>query len=170
MIVVAPGANRRLTPASVEVGEADAVMCQLEIPIAVVGGGRRPGTVLLPQRRAGAGRPSSQEPDLIVVNRYEYEVSRPRAGTGGADARRGGAVLLEGGEEIARATPPPIEAVDGTAAGDAFCAALVVGLVEGREGGGALAKGVRGRRARGSRPGAQPSLPTAAEVDALLAG
>ena len=32
VIVVAPGANRRLEPEDVQVGDADAVMCQLEIP------------------------------------------------------------------------------------------------------------------------------------------
>ena len=32
VIVVAPGANRRLTGDAVDVGEADAVICQLEIP------------------------------------------------------------------------------------------------------------------------------------------
>jgi ribokinase len=32
VIVVAPGANRRLEPEDVDIGEADAVMCQLEIP------------------------------------------------------------------------------------------------------------------------------------------
>ena len=81
-----------------------------------------------------------------------------------------GAVLLESGEEVARATPPAVDAVDGTAAGDAFCAALVVSLLEGRERGAGARASVRRRRARGlAAPGAQPSLPTAAEVDALLA-
>ena len=32
VIVVAPGANRRLAAADVHVGDADAVICQLEIP------------------------------------------------------------------------------------------------------------------------------------------
>ena len=36
VIVVAPGANRRLTPTDVDVGRADAVICQLEIPPAAV--------------------------------------------------------------------------------------------------------------------------------------
>ena len=57
-------------------------------------------------------------------------------------------MLLEGGEEVARAAPPRVEAVDGTAAGDAFTACLVVSLLEGRPREEALAPGVRGRRAR----------------------
>ena len=42
VIVVAPGANRRLKPEDVEVGEADAVICQLEIPLEVVQAAPRP--------------------------------------------------------------------------------------------------------------------------------
>jgi ribokinase len=78
-------------------------------------------------------------------------------------------MLLEDGEEVARARPPRVEAVDGTAAGDAFCAALVVSLLEGRERGAALARACAAGALAASRVGAQPSLPTAAELDAVLA-
>ena len=78
-----------------------------------------------------------------------------------------GAILLEDGQEVARATPPPVEAVDGTAAGDAFTACLVVSLLEGRSSEEALRR-VHRRRCRGLRSCAQTSLPTAEEVDALL--
>ena len=64
--------------------------------------------------------------------------------------------------------PPEVTAVDGTAAGDAFCAALVVSLLEGRERGAALERACVAGALAASRPGAQPSLPTASEVDALL--
>jgi ribokinase len=78
-------------------------------------------------------------------------------------------VLRASGRELARARPPRVTAVDGTAAGDAFCAALVVGLLEGRDHGAALARACAAGALAASRPGAQPSLPTAAEVDAILA-
>jgi len=78
-------------------------------------------------------------------------------------------VLLEDGRELARAEPPRVRAVDGTAAGDAFCAALVVALLEGRERGPALARACAAGALAASRRGAQPSLPTAAEVDGVLA-
>jgi ribokinase len=79
-----------------------------------------------------------------------------------------GAVLLEHGEEVARARPPAVEAVDGTAAGDAFCAALVVSLLEGRERGVALRRACVAGALAASRAGAQPSLPTATEVDDIV--
>jgi ribokinase len=103
------------------------------------------------------------------VNRYEYERVGAYAGLVALTLGPEGAVLLEGGKEVARARPPRIEAVDGTAAGDAFCAGLVVALLEGREKTDALERACAAGALAASRPGAQPSLPTAAEVDAALA-
>jgi ribokinase len=80
-----------------------------------------------------------------------------------------GAVLLEGGEEVARAAPPEVAAVDGTAAGDAFTACLVVSLLEGRPREEALARACAAGALAASRVGAQPSLPTAAAIDEALA-
>jgi ribokinase len=77
-------------------------------------------------------------------------------------------VLLEDGREVARAEPPSVDAVDGTAAGDAFAACLVVSLLEGRDREEALRRACAAGALAASRPGAQPSLPTAAEVDEIL--
>ena len=70
--------------------------------------------------------------------------------------------------EVARAAPPPVEAVDGTAAGDAFTACLLVSLLEGRAREDALTRACAAGAIAASRAGAQPSLPTAAEVDGIL--
>ena len=78
-------------------------------------------------------------------------------------------MLLEDGEEVARAEPPEVDAVDGTAAGDAFTACLLVSLLEGRDRDEALRRACAAGALAASRFGAQPSLPTAAEVDAILA-
>lgn len=168
VIVVAPGANRRLASSEVDVGEADAVMCQLEIPEAAVAAAAA-GARFFCLNAAPARRRVTIESDLMVVNRYEYEVVGPRRGLVALTLGAEGAVLLEQGEEIASATPPPIEPVDGTAAGDAFCAALVVGLLEGRTKPDALRRACAAGALAASRPGAQPSLPIAAELDAVLA-
>ena len=139
VIVVAPGANARLTPGEVDVGEADAVICQLEIPIATVvaAAANAPFFCLNAAPARGA---LELAPDLIVVNRYEYEAIGPRGTLVALTLGAEGAVMLEDGREVARATPPQVDALDGTAAGDAFCAALVVSLLEGRERGEALSR------------------------------
>jgi ribokinase len=79
-----------------------------------------------------------------------------------------GAALFADGREIARARPPAVTVVDGTAAGDAFTACLVVSLLEGREHQQALQRACAAGALAATRLGAQPSLPTAAEVDAIL--
>ncbi len=171
VIVVAPEANRRLRPEEVEVGEADAVIAQLEIPIEAVAAARDQARFFClnaaPARDLGG---LHLRPDLLVVNRYEYERIEPGGSLVALTLGAEGAVLLESGQEVARARPPAVNAVDGTAAGDAFCAALVVSLIEGRERDAALARACAAGALAASRAGAQPSLPTAEEVDALLRG
>ena len=118
---------------------------------------------------AAPARRVAFEPDLLVVNRLEHEVTgdlgRVVAVTLGAE----GAVLLEDGKEVARAEPPRVDAVDGTAAGDAFTACLVVSLLEERPREEALRRACAAGALAASRAGAQPSLPTAAEIDRILA-
>ncbi len=171
VIAVAPGANARLAGADVTVVDDDAVLCQLEIPIEAVAAAaaQAQGLFCLNAAPAIAVPPEVlRRADLVIVNRYELdalaETPRLVALTLGAE----GAVLLEDGEEIARAAPPPVTAVDGTAAGDAFCAALLVSLLEGRDRLEALRRGCAAGAIAASRPGAQPSLPTAAELDEIL--
>ncbi len=141
-IVVVPGANALLEPRSVD----GAVLCQLEVPDEVVLAAARDASFFA--LNASPARPIDVEPDLLVVNRFEHEiVSRGRlvAVTYGPD----GAALFEEGREVARAAPPAVDAVDGTAAGDAFAACLVVSLLEGRPRRGRAAACVRGRGDRG---------------------
>lgn len=160
-IVVAPGANRTLRPVPV----SGAVLCQLEIPDEPVLSAAREASFFC--LNAAPARPIDVEPDLLVVNRYEYE----RVSSGKLVALtlgEEGAVLLRDGEEVARAAPPRVEAVDGTAAGDAFTACLVVSHLEGRAWDEALRRACAAGAIAASRPGAQPSLPTAEEVDAIL--
>jgi ribokinase len=169
LIVTAPGANRRLTADAVEVGEADAVMCQLEIPAEAVQAARAQASFFCLNAAPARGVPEfEREPELIVVNRYEYERIAPGGALVALTLGPEGAVLLERGNEVARARPPKVTAVDGTAAGDAFCAALLVSLLEGRERSAALVRACAAGALAASRPGAQPSLPKAEEVDALL--
>jgi ribokinase len=164
-IVVAPGANGTLD--DVELPEHDAVLCQLEIPDAALVSAWEGCTGFFCLNAAPA-RPTVVDPDLTVVNRYELEALARRDGLVAVTLGAEGAVLLEGGEEIARAAPPPVEVVDGTGAGDAFTACLLVSLLEERDPQEAVERACAAGALAASRFGAQPSLPTAAEIDATL--
>jgi ribokinase len=169
-IVVAPGANRHAEAGAV--GAADAVLCQLEIPLEAVGEAARQARFFCLNAAPARKLPSGllDQVDLLVVNRYELEAVDVFAGLTAVTLGAEGALLLEGGEEVARAAPPAVEAVDGTGAGDAFTACLLVSLLEGREREDALRRACAAGAIAASRPGAQPSLPTAGEVDEILAG
>jgi ribokinase len=167
VIVVAPGANRRLTPDDVDIGDHDAVIAQQEISSGVVAKAAA-GASFFCLNAAPARGPVEIEPDLLVVNRYEYEQVRPYDGRVAITMGEEGAVLLDHGQQVAEARPPIVDPVDGTGAGDAFVAALVVGLLQGRDQADALTRACAAGALAASRPGAQPSLPTSAEVDAIL--
>jgi ribokinase len=188
-IVVAPGANAELRPEDLSlglarsaVGEAagarpedraasggawaEAVLCQQEIPAETVARAAE----LAPRffLNAAPARESAPEAELTIVNRLELEALGERAGLVCLTLGAEGAVLLEDGQEVARAEPPPVGAVDGTAAGDAFTACLVVSLLEGRSREESLRRACAAGALAASHLGAQTSLPTAEEVDALL--
>ena len=172
-IVVVPGANHALDPARVDVGSPDAIISQLEIldaPIEAALAGSDAFFCL----NAAPARPVSDEilqrADLIVANTYELDAigSAPLGALLAVTLGSKGAFLLDEGEEVARATPPKVEAIDGTAAGDAFTACMVVSLLEGRDREEALQRACAAGALAATTIGAQPSLPTAGEVDAIL--
>jgi ribokinase len=165
-IVVVPGANAHLAPR----GCSGAVLCQLEVPVETVEAAAAEADFFCLNAAPARPIPASlvELCDLVVVNRYELEAlpAQPRltALTLGAE----GAVLLEDAEEVARAASPRVEVVDGTAAGDAFTACLAVSHLEGRDWQEGLRRACAAGALAASRFGSQPSLPTAAEVDAIL--
>ena len=165
-IAVAPGANATL--GAVDLPPHDAVLCQLEVPDDAVLAAWEECTGLFCLNAAPA-RPIAVDADLAVVNRHELETLVRRDGLVALTLGAEGAVLMDDGEEIARAAPPPVDAVDGTGAGDAFTACLLVSLLEERTREEALRRACAAGALAASRFGAQPSLPTAAEVDAVLA-
>jgi ribokinase len=166
-IVVAPGANSELRPEDLVLGGPEAVLCQQEIPAETVA----QAAELAPRfflNAAPARDGAVPEAELTIVNRLELEALGGRRGLVCLTLGAEGAVLLEGGEEVARAEPPAVDAVDGTAAGDAFTACLVVSLLEGRSREESLRRACAAGALAASRFGAQTSLPTAEEVDSLL--
>jgi ribokinase len=172
-IVVAAGANAALQVTPDDVRGADAVLTVLEVPDAAVAAAveHADGLVVLNAAPARALPPALlRKIDVVVVNTSEYaaidglDAAGAVAVTAGAD----GAVLRRGGREVARAEPPPVTVVDGTAAGDTFTAALAVALLDGASDADALRRACAAGALTVTRPGAQPSLPTAAELAAVL--
>lgn len=164
-IAVVPGANDALGP--VTLPPHDAVLCQLEVPDAAVIAAWEECSGLFCLNAAPA-RQIAVDADLTVVNRHELDALARRDGLVALTLGAEGAVLLDDEIEVARATPPQVEVVDGTAAGDAFTACLLVSVLEGRARQEALERACAAGAIAASRPGAQPSLPTASEIDAIL--
>ncbi len=172
-IVVAPGANATLTVD--ELPNADALICQLEVPGDTIAdiAGRFEGFFcanLAPAKEidvAILGRA-----DLVVVNETEAawygDSLRACGGLIATTHGAGVAELRKDGEVLATARPPVVDAVDTTGAGDTFTAALTVALVEGMSPRGAREFACAAGSCAATKRGAQPSLPTRAQVDALL--
>jgi ribokinase len=166
-IVVVPGANAEASAAA----GAGAVLCQLEIPIETVELAAAHADRFFLNAAPAREIPASlvEQAEVVVVNTHELDALPATPRLTALTLGEEGAVLLEHGKEVARATPPKVEAVDGTAAGDAFTACLVVSILQGRDHEEALRRACAAGAIAASRHGAQPSLPTAAEVDAILA-
>ena len=134
-IVVCPGANARLDPDAVPLGDA-ALLLQLETPLPAVERlvDRAQGYVVL---NAAPALPLPDRlvdrVDLVVVNDSEYrempQLRRARrvAVTLGAD----GAALYERGRLLLHVPGVQANAVSSVGAGDAFAAALTLALLEG---------------------------------------
>jgi ribokinase len=125
--------------------------------------------------------------DWITPNVLETEVLTGIAPLTEADARRSGRMLLDRGVDHVAITlgaegcfytgaegsffvaAPSVPVVDTVAAGDAFVGALAAALVKDADVGTALERACAAGALATTKAGAQPSLPTGAEVDALLA-
>ena len=175
-IVVAPGANRRLHPEMLDLPRADALICQLEVPVATLNHAAKifDGFFCINLAPALEVPPELiHKANLVVVNETEaafYGAALTQcegllAITYGAN----GTVLRKAGRIVAEAKPPQVDAVDATGAGDTFTAALTVAIVEGQELNTALRFACAAGAAAATMPGAQPSLPFRKDVEALIA-
>ncbi len=191
-IVVSPGANAMLSPGDLEAAaglltEAAVTLLQLEVGTDVVeraielSGGR---VVLNPAPAQTLSEELLGSVDVLVPNQTELALLADgpipeRSGDAIRLAGRldgpgavvvtlgaGGALVVADGRS-SLIPAPEVDAVDPTGAGDAFCAGLADGLVRGLDLDGAVEWAVRCGAAAVTRWGAQGSLPTRAEVEAL---
>lgn len=197
-IVVDPAANFTLMPADIEKAEesiaaADAILTVLEIPIetveATLRAGRKAGKLTVLD--AGPPRRCSAEilrlADIVSPNETELEALTGEPVQGRESARKAAEKLLDLGAttvvvkmgsagsmlvtaEGSKHFPAyKIKAVDPTAAGDAFSAALTVKLAMGVS----IDEAIRYANLAGAlaatKRGAIPSLPTRDEINAFAA-
>ncbi|MCE9621711.1 MAG: ribokinase [Actinomycetia bacterium] len=177
-IIVVPGANAAVTGAGAP--STRVVLAQLEVPLAAVelalrnARSARSLTVLNPAPAQAIDESILRWCDIVVPNEHEIEL------LGGVDrlldlgARAVVVTLGSRGAELHSATgvthvdPFVVTAIDTTAAGDSFCGALCARLAAGDE----LLVALRFASAAGAlcttKAGAVPSIPTRAEIDALI--
>lgn len=175
-IVVAAGANHRASPEQLPARIEGPLIVQLELPIETVEAAVGRATDFVCANLAPASPVSDQllrRADLIVVNETEaaFYGDLLHHGGGRVVVTKGarGAVMYQRGVEMAWAKPPTVKAVDATGAGDCFVGAITVALLEGMEPQAALEFACAAGALAATRPGAQSSMPTRAEVEAILA-
>ena len=174
-IVVASGANGAIRPEHLPPRIDDALMLQLEAPQDTVAAAvaRAAGFVCINLAPAAAVPDEIlKRADLLVVNDLEAAFYGPplTAAPGLVAITHGarGASLYRAGKLLCEAAPPKVAAVDTTGCGDTFVGALTVALLEGLPEPRALAFACAAGALAATKPGAQTSLPTRAEVDALM--
>ncbi|NKQ53266.1 ribokinase [Amycolatopsis sp. K13G38] len=181
-ILVSPGANHALEPERVEkaLSGAKVMVVSLEIPLRTVERaietGARAGvrTLLNLSPAAALSERTLAALDVLLVNEHEAawllgsadDPAKlldlgPRAAVVTLGAR--GALVLTPGS-AAEIAAPQVDAVDTTGAGDGFTGALAAALAGGADLESAVRKAVQVAAISVTRPGAQPSYPTAAEL------
>ncbi|GAA2865073.1 PfkB family carbohydrate kinase [Microbacterium arabinogalactanolyticum] len=184
-ILVAAGANGALAAAdaAADVAGASVVLAQLEVPVeavaAALAAARAAGalTILNAAPAAEAALALLGDADILVVNETEADelggVARLHADgaaivirTLGAD----GVELHRAGEEPWYVPAFPVDAVDTTGAGDAFCGALAAALAGGIRLADALLRAAAAGAIVASHRGATTDALTPDTIDALVRG
>jgi ribokinase len=194
-IVIVPGANGTFTVEELERGggrldSASVLLLQLEIPLATVHAAarraRRAGATVILDPAPAAPLPDTllREVDYLTPNETELAALlggvRPGDETAAARAlvgrgarnvvvkrgERGALLVGAGGETVWPAFT--VDAVDATAAGDAWNGAFAFALADGRSPGDAGRLATAAATVSVTRRGAQPSMPTLAEAEALI--
>lgn len=174
-ITVAAGANHNVLPEQLPSRIETPLIVQLELPIETVEAAVGRATEFVCVNLAPAALVSEamlRRADLIVVNETEaaFYGDALHHGGGRVVVTKGarGAAMYQRGVEMAWSNPPQVTATDAVGAGDAFVGAITVALLEGMEPQAALSFACAAGALACSRAGAQPSLGSREEVEALL--
>ena len=196
MIAVIPGANGAVSPGDVEaaaIDSGDIVLLQNEVP------GDTVKAALAAARRVGALSILNTAPwrddraeligqaDIIVANETEFDLAAGSLALAGSSrdqkmaafvTQTGRIIVVTLGAEgviaatkdgISQASAPKIAPVDTVGAGDTFCGYLAAGLADGRSLQEAMTRAARAGALACLKPGAQPAVPEASEVDGQAA-
>lgn len=190
--VHAPGANALLTPSAVsDIPACDVLLVQGEVPVETsiaasrAARGRGALVTLNPAPAHGITPELVAVADMLTPNEIEARtlaghvkgvVDDPVADAVSLAAGRLGAVVTLGARGAAWAIddqsghmlPPMVEAIDATGAGDSFCAALALALVEGQSPADAVRFACAAGAAAATVRGAEPGLPHRRAVESLL--
>ncbi len=192
VIAVIPGANATVLPGDMEaaaIEARDVVVLQQEIPRKTV------EAALNEARAAGALSILNTAPwrddwaalmakaDISVANETEFDLAAKALGLDGSSredrmaefvARTGRIIVVTLGadgvaaataEGLLRADAPRIKPVDSVGAGDTFCGYLAAGLASEMKLEDAIARAARAGALACLKPGAQPAIPFASDVD-----
>lgn len=194
---VAPGANYKLTPQKINeampvIDEAAMIVMQYEIPQEtikyVIDLANRKGIPVLWNCAPARAFDLSYIPkiNILVLNEVEAGFLAEMPVENEIDAEKAAQKLVDSGVEkviitlgskgafvvtkTEKVSVPAfkVEAVDTTAAGDTFCGAFAVALVEGKSLKDALQFASAAAAISVTRIGAQPSAPTRDEIDAFI--
>lgn len=196
VIAIVPGGNGALLPgdvATADLRHGDHLLLQNEIPIQTVREAletaRRTGVVSIlngaPYRQDAAGLLALA--DYVIANETEFDLYAAELGLEGTDrssrmrdfvARTGRTVVVTlGADGVVAVTPEGevpaaglvVEPVDTVGAGDTFCGYLAAGIALGLPLRQALARAAAAGSLACLKPGAQPSIPMAEEVERAMA-
>ena len=195
MIALAPGANDSVLPGDLSraaLKKGDVVLLQQEIPLetvdAALDAAAAAGAVTVLNTAPFFAETASHlgKADYAVANETEFDLYCEALSLAGDDraarmrayAQKTGRTIVVtlGGEGVLAATPGElisvpalrITPVDTVGAGDTFCGYLAAGLGAGLPLEPALRRAAAAASLACLRPGAQPAVPAAAEVDAAL--
>ncbi|MBL8811903.1 MAG: ribokinase [Planctomycetaceae bacterium] len=198
-IIVLPGANGRLTTddvkaASQVIRDADVVLLQFEVPMAVIAEtiriartSKKTKIIVDPAPASKELPPEIFQADWLCPNETEAEALSGQAVSSPEDSHKAarwlrskgvtnpvitmgaqGIVWCDETGQCRTATPFAVTPVDTTAAGDAFAGALGVALAEGMSNPNALRFACATGALATTKPGAQPAIPTRDVVEQLL--
>jgi ribokinase len=197
LIVVAPGANQTLLPADVKRAESDiascgAVVAQLEVPLETIEFAAKMANdlkvpfVLDPAPARELSPELLRMVDVLTPNETEAQILTGIEVTDEESARKAAENLLERGikaviltlggkgflladsEEVRYVSAQKVDAVDSTAAGDAFTGSLAVGIAENKALLDAALFANYVAALSVTKMGAQSSMPTLGEVKSFM--